>query len=580
MASYSPPVQTLASSPIPQFAEIPAPLIPLLTFLSSVWITCQNLFHHIPGSPILLRYIRSSYQNDPWRSALEVLLVAFALRTILMGRTRGEGEGKNFVKLTEKEIDELVDDFTPQPLVDAPSAADTFTLQSVPVIHGPNGTKVKTSPHGKTLMNMAIPNWSGFVESDKMKEIAIDTLREYGVGTCGPSGFYGTIDVHTKLEEDLASFLNTEAAIIYAQTFALVSSVIPAFAKRGDIIVADRGVNFAIHKGLQISRSQIKWYAHGDMKDLERVLQNVERERKRKGGKLTKKFIVAEGIFENDGMMLDLPKVLELKKKYKYRLILDECMSFGMIGQHGRGLSEYYGIPASEVDILLGSMATGLSTGGGFCAGSKVVCSHQRINSSASVFSASLPAMLATTASAAIEALTYQPALMSSLQANVQIFRQQLSKLEPVYTQTPPTSSDGTVPSASTLMPPPPVQNKDAIISIPSHPASGLIHIFLLNPPPTLEEEERLLQEVVDEAMATSSLLITRARRLRGQEIFEPEPSLKICISGAFSKKEVEKAGQGLRHALIKVCGSELGGSFGLTTKSEADPNWDYAERR
>ena len=118
------------------------------------------------------------------------------------------------------------------------------------------------------------------------------------------------IDVHMKLEEDLASFIGTEAAIIYAQSFAAVSSVIPAFAKRGDIIVADRGVNFAIHKGLQISRSQIKWYAHGDMNDLERVLQQVERDRKRKGGKLTRKFIVAEGIFENDGMMLDLPKVV------------------------------------------------------------------------------------------------------------------------------------------------------------------------------------------------------------------------------------------------------------------------------
>ena len=103
---------------------------------------------------------------------------------------------------------------------------------------------------------------------------------------------------------------STEAAIIYAQAFAAVSSVIPAFAKRGDIIVADRGVNFAIHKGLQISRSTIRWYAHGDMKDLERVLQNVEREQKRKGGKLTKKFIVAEGVFENDGMMLELPKVV------------------------------------------------------------------------------------------------------------------------------------------------------------------------------------------------------------------------------------------------------------------------------
>ncbi|WVR08448.1 hypothetical protein IAU60_005503 [Kwoniella sp. DSM 27419] len=549
MDSLPSPVPTVAA---PGSTEFPAPLLPLLSSLSSLFFTIHDLFNRIPGSPILVRYIKSSYQNDPWRSLLEVLLVAFALRTVLKGRTRSEGQGKSFIKLTEKEIDELVDEWQPVPLADAPTAVDTFTLQSVPTICGPNGLKVKTSPNGKQLLNLVTPNWCDFIESEKMKEVAIDTLKQYGVGTCGPSGFYGTIDVHQRFEADLAKFLGTEASIIYSQAFALVSSVIPAFAKRGDIIVADRGVNFGIHKGLQISRSQIKWYAHGDMKDLERVLQNVERERKRKGGKLTKKFIVAEGIFENDGMMLDLPKVIELKKKYKYRLILDECQSFGMIGAHGRGLTEYYGVPATEVDMILGSMANGLATGGGFCAGSHVVCSHQRINSSASVFSASLPAMLATTASAALDVLRNQPSLLTSLQANVLIFRQQLAKLEPVLpTLSPPSPASG---SDSALMPPPAIPNKDALISIPSHPSSALIHIFLLDPPETLEEEESLLQDIVDEAAATSSILITRARRLRGQEVFEPEPSLKICISGAMNRKDVENAGRGLKAAIVKVC--------------------------
>ena len=178
----------------------------------------------------------------------------------------------------------------------------------------------------------------------------------------------------------------------------------------------------------------------------------------------------------------------------------------------------------------------------------------QRINSSAAVFSAALPAMLATTSSAALSILASQPSLLSALQANVLLFRQQLSKLEP------PPRSQNTHDSPSTNSPnggPPQPTNKDALISIPSHPASALIHIYLLNPPPSLEAEERLLQEVVDEVMASSSVLVTRARRLRGQEAFEPEPSLKVCISGAMTRKEVEKAGQGLRQALVKVCGSE-----------------------
>lgn len=215
--------------------------------------------------------------------------------------------------------------------------------------------------------------------------------------------------------------------------------------------------------------------------------------------------------------------------------------------------------------MLIGSMATGLASGGGFCAGSKVVCVHQvchfpvsdlqlmdkqKINSSASVFSASLPAMLATTASAAIQILKDQPNLLQSLQTNIQTFRQQLSKLEPLPISFPSPSS--TPPQTASHQ----FHNKDAIIHIPSHPSSGLLHIFLLHPPGTLEEEERWLQEIVDETMNSAAVLVTRARRLRGQEIFEPEPSLKICISGAASRKDVEKAGMGLRAALVKICGS------------------------
>jgi len=103
------------------------------------------------------------------------------------------------VKLTEKEIDELVDDFTPQPLVDTPSSLDALTLPTVPTIHGPNGVRVKLSPNGKQVLNMAYPDWVGFAEMEKMKTVAIETLKQYGVGSCGPSGFYGTIG---KLEND------------------------------------------------------------------------------------------------------------------------------------------------------------------------------------------------------------------------------------------------------------------------------------------------------------------------------------------------------------------------------------------
>jgi serine palmitoyltransferase len=113
-----------------------------------------------------------------------------------------------------------------------------------------------------------------------------------------------------ELEHDIAEFLGTEAAIIYSQGFSTISSVIPAFCKRGDIIVADRGVNFAIQKGIQISRSNVRWFDHNDLKSLEDVLESVEKDRKKRRGPLTRRFIVTEGIFEKDGVMVDLPKLV------------------------------------------------------------------------------------------------------------------------------------------------------------------------------------------------------------------------------------------------------------------------------
>ena len=113
-----------------------------------------------------------------------------------------------------------------------------------------------------------------------------------------------------ELERNIAAFLGTESAIIYSQAFSTISSVIPAFCKRGDIIIADRGVNFAIHLGIKLSRSTIRWYDHNDMASLEEVAQSVAKEVKKKRLPLTRQFIITEGIFENDGLVSDLPKLV------------------------------------------------------------------------------------------------------------------------------------------------------------------------------------------------------------------------------------------------------------------------------
>ena len=112
------------------------------------------------------------------------------------------------------------------------------------------------------------------------------------------------------LERDVAGFLGTEASILHYQGTSTIPCVISAFAKRGDIIVADRGIDFAIQKGLQISLSTVRWFKHNDLRSLEDVLLSVENGPRKRGGPLTRIFVVIEDIFEKDGAMVDLPKLV------------------------------------------------------------------------------------------------------------------------------------------------------------------------------------------------------------------------------------------------------------------------------
>lgn len=378
-------------------------------------------FQRIPGSSIVVRYIRSSYQNDPIRSLFELFLLLFAVR-YLLAPSYSTKKGK-LVPLTEDEIDDLVEDWTPEPLAGEETDFERLENERRPIIVGPAAAKTKLST-GRNVMNLASYNHYEFSNNPELTTKAIAAVRTYGVGPCSPPGFYGTQDVHMKSEADIAAHIGTEAAIIYAQSFSTISSVIPAFSKRGDIIVADKSVNFPIRKGLQISRSTVRWYEHNDMDDLERVLAKLVKENARKP--LTRRFIVTEGLFENVGDTVDLPRLVALKDKYKFRIILDETWSYGVLGRTGAGLTEHQNVDPTNIDMIIGGLAGCLSSGGGFCAGTKEIVEHQRLSAAAYTYSAALPALLATTASETVTLLQEQPAIIENLRGNIKAMRGQL----------------------------------------------------------------------------------------------------------------------------------------------------------
>ncbi|KAN0080538.1 Pyridoxal phosphate-dependent transferase [Elaphomyces granulatus] len=481
-----------------------------------------NQFHRLPGSAIFLRYVKSSYQNDPVRSAVELFLFLFAVRYLLAPKYSTK---PGLVKLSEEEIDDLVEEWTPEPLVGASTALEEIEVEKRAVIVGPTGPKVKLS-NGRTVTNLGSYNFYNFTSNELLKDKAIQTLRTYGVGPCGPRGFYGTQDVHMKTEADVAAFLGTAACIIYAQAFSTISSVIPAFSKRGDIIVADKGVNYAIRKGIQISRSMVRWYEHNDMDDLERVLAKVTKELARKP--LTRRFIITEGLFDSYGDVVDLPKIVELKLKYKFRLILDETWSFGVLGRTGRGVTEHQNVDPAVVDMIVGSLSGPFIAGGGFCSGSEEIVHHQRISASAYTFSAALPAMLATTASETLNLLQTNSDIVSQLRENIKVMWGQLDpRSDWIYCTSTP-------------------ENPMMILVIKPEVVSSKRLSF--------EDQQFLLQDAVDEALA-NGVLITRLKSLPDE--VEPRhvvpPALKVCLTTGLTRREVEKAGTIIRHAITKV---------------------------
>jgi serine palmitoyltransferase len=491
-------------------------------------LTSSN-FQKVPGSAVLIRYIKSSYQNDPVRSAIELFLVLFFIRYLLSPSYSTDKQ--NYVKLREDEIDELVDDWAPDPLVAEQTPTEIIENERVPVIVGPTGPKSKLS-NGRTVTNLASYNFYNFNANEQIKEKAVQTLRTYGVGPCGPPQFYGTQDVHVKTEADIAGYLGTEGCIVYAQAFSTISSVIPSFCKRGDVIVADRAVNYSIRKGLEASRSNVKWYNHGDMDDLEKVMKSVAKEQA-KAKKLTRRFIVSEGLFETVGDACDLPRLIELKERYKFRIILDETWSFGVLGRTGRGLTEAQNVDPQQVDMIIGSLAGPLCAGGGFCAGAKDVVEHQRITSTAYTYSAALPAMLAVTASETVSLLQSNPDILTQCRENIKAMRAQLDP-----------RSDWVV-----------------CTSVPENP----VMLLVLKPDVVKSrklgfgDQERILIDCVEETLA-NGVLVARLRtqpfahaiKARDDNLVA-QPALKVCITTALSKKDIEKAGTTIRHAITKV---------------------------
>jgi len=439
------------------------------------------------------------YSIDPYQALIDVLLLVFSIYVIFKRPQKPE---KPF---SEEEIQDLIDEWQPDPLI--PELTPIMELDAkIPVISSSTSTTHVTI-EGKQVLNLARFNFLGFTSNPRIEEASTQALYKYGVGTCGPRQFYGTIDKHLHLETRIKQFMKTEDSILFSYGVATSSSSIPAFAGRDDLLIVDKGISIGMQIGVNLSRSEVIWYEHNDMADLERILKKVENETRNKKRKLTRRFIVFEGVAFNYGDIAPLPKIVDLKHRYKYRLIMEDS-GIGNLGKTGRGVVEHFNIDISEIEILTGNLEHICGSVGGFCVGKSNIVFHQRLNSNGYVYSASLPPLLAVHAQTALDMIDEQPELLSQFREKIEFFYAGLQAI-------------------------PQLKIRSSILA-------PVIHIEFAHPPENRHDNERQLQDLVDAALA-EGVLLTRAKYTTDERHI-PAPSIRICVCAAMKKEDLTSA--------------------------------------
>ncbi|KAF2896562.1 hypothetical protein ILUMI_09612 [Ignelater luminosus] len=263
-------------------------------------------------------------------------------------------------------------------------------------------------------IDLAKVNYLNMLNSLKIKEIAAECIYKYGVGTCGPRGFFGTTEIHLELESSLAKFLGMEEAIIYAYGFAAPSNAVPAYCKKTDVIFCDEKINFALEQGVLASKSIMIYFKHNSINDLRQKL--IEASEMNSPLCHLRKFLIIEGIYCKTGTICPLPDLLGLVKTYKLRIFIDESISFGILGEKGRGVTEHFGIDVNEIDLIIGSLEGAVGSIGSFCASTKSIIEQQRLSSTGYVFSASLPTFQVRAAITALKMIDSSPEDLFRLQ--------------------------------------------------------------------------------------------------------------------------------------------------------------------
>ncbi|RMG12079.1 MAG: aminotransferase class I/II-fold pyridoxal phosphate-dependent enzyme, partial [Deltaproteobacteria bacterium] len=288
------------------------------------------------------------------------------------------------------------------------------------VVH--EGTAKNTSViAGETFLNFSSYNYIGLSGDPRILERVTEAVQRYGTSVSASRVASGERPFHGALERELAEAQGAEAALVFTAGHATNVNTIGHLFGEKDLILHDELIHDSALQGIKLSGAARRGYRHEDMEHLERQLRELR-------GHYEKCLIVAEGVYSMDGDLCDLPRLLELKKKYGCMLMIDEAHSFGVVGATGRGVAEHFGIDGREVDIWMGTLSKSLASCGGWIAGSETLVRYLRYTAPGFVYSAGLTPANGVAALEALRLMRAEPERVRRLQENARIFHDALKE--------------------------------------------------------------------------------------------------------------------------------------------------------
>jgi len=278
-------------------------------------------------------------------------------------------------------------------------------------------------------------NYLGLCDEPSVIEAGIEGLRRFGAGTASVRFICGTFTIHRTLEQALARFVGTEASMSFVSAWNANEGLTSTVLEEGDFVVSDALNHASIIDSIRLAKSIVKCttavYKHGDLDDL------VERLRANAGAK--RRMIWTDGVFSMEGSICKLPELVQIARDHDAILVVDDSHATGVLGEHGRGTAEHYGL-LGEVDIITSTLGKALGgAAGGFVAASEAVVDMLTQRSRPQLFSNALPPTVAASALAAVEFIENHPARVQTLRENTRYFRNQIiaAGFKPLAGETP-----------------------------------------------------------------------------------------------------------------------------------------------